>query len=44
MSPLVKRLFLQFMPRVLMMRRTKYTLPEYDDSIHTNEVDMRQVD
>jgi nicotinic acetylcholine receptor, invertebrate len=41
MSPMVKKLFLGFMPRVLMMRRTKYTLPEYDDSIHTNEVDMR---
>lgn len=24
-----------------MMRRTKYTLPEYDDSIHTNEIDIR---
>lgn len=22
------------MPRVLMMRRTKYTLPDYDDNIH----------
>lgn len=41
MSPLVKRLFLGFMPRILMMRRTKYTLPEYDDSIHTNEIDIR---
>lgn len=41
MSPLVKRLFLQFMPRVLMMRRTKYTLPDYDDTIHSNEMDMR---
>jgi nicotinic acetylcholine receptor, invertebrate len=41
MSPLVKRLFLGFMPRVLMMRRTKYTLPEYDDSIHTTEMDIR---
>lgn len=41
MSPMVKRLFLGFMPRILMMRRTKYTLPEYDDSIHTNEIDIR---
>lgn len=41
MSPLMKRLFLGFMPRILMMRRTKYTLPEYDDSIHTNEIDIR---
>ena len=41
MSPLIKRLFLGFMPRLLMMRRTKYTLPEYDDSIHTNEIDLR---
>lgn len=37
MSPMVKRLFLQFMPRVLMMRRTKYSLPEYDDTIHPRE-------
>lgn len=45
MSPLVKRLFLQFMPRVLMMRRTKYSLPDYDDTIHTNDVheDMRWI-
>lgn len=38
---MVKKLFLGFMPRILMMRRTKYTLPEYDDVIHTNEADMR---
>jgi len=41
MSPFVRKLFLYIMPRILMMRRTRYTLPEYDDSIHTNEVDMR---
>ena len=32
------------MPRVLMMRRTKYTLPEYDDEIHAllpNDMDGR---
>lgn len=34
---MVKRLFLQFMPRVLMMRRTKYSLPEYDDTIHPRD-------
>ncbi|CAO1423836.1 unnamed protein product [Diamesa hyperborea] len=44
MSPMVKRIFLGFMPRVLMMRRTKYTLPEYDDEIHAqqpNDMDGR---
>ncbi|XP_053695457.1 acetylcholine receptor subunit beta-like 2 [Sabethes cyaneus] len=44
MSPIVKRLFLQFMPKILMMRRAKYTLPDYDDSTpsngYTNEIDM----
>lgn len=43
MSPFVRKLFLYIMPRILMMRRTRYTLPEYDDSIHTNEVDLRWV-
>jgi nicotinic acetylcholine receptor len=41
MSPIVKRLFLGIMPKILMMRRAKYALPEYDDSIHTNEIDLR---
>ncbi|XP_055389268.1 acetylcholine receptor subunit beta-like 2 [Condylostylus longicornis] len=45
MSPLVKKIFLQFMPKVMMMRRTQYTLPDYDDSTpsngYTNEIDVR---
>ncbi|EDS29177.1 acetylcholine receptor protein alpha 1, 2, 3, 4 invertebrate [Culex quinquefasciatus] len=45
MSWLVKRLFLEIMPKILMMRRAKYTLPDYDDSmqsnVYTNEIEMR---
>ncbi|XP_037942792.1 acetylcholine receptor subunit beta-like 2 [Teleopsis dalmanni] len=45
MSPLFRKLFLHFMPKVLMMRRTQYTLPDYDDSTpsngYTNEIDVR---
>lgn len=41
----MKRLFLHLMPKLLMMRRTHYTLPDYDDSIpcngYTNEIDVR---
>uniref|UniRef100_A0A8D8G2Y5 Acetylcholine receptor subunit beta-like 2 n=1 Tax=Culex pipiens TaxID=7175 RepID=A0A8D8G2Y5_CULPI len=44
MSWLVKRLFLEIMPKILMMRRAKYTLPDYDDSmqsnVYTNEIEM----
>ncbi|XP_044736374.1 acetylcholine receptor subunit beta-like 2 isoform X2 [Chrysoperla carnea] len=36
MSPWVRKVFLEFMPRVLIMRRTKYSLPEYDDTLNTN--------
>ncbi|XP_026326160.1 acetylcholine receptor subunit beta-like 2 [Hyposmocoma kahamanoa] len=45
MSPWMKKLFLQFMPKLLMMRRTKYSLPDYDDTFvsngYTNELEMR---
>jgi len=45
MSPLVRKLFLHFMPKLMMMRRTQYTLPDYDDSTpsngYTNEIDVR---
>lgn len=47
MSPILKKIFLQFMPKVMMMRRTQYTLPDYDDSTpshgYTNEIDVRWV-
>lgn len=43
MSPWMKKLFLQLMPKLLMMRRTKYSLPDYDDTFvsngYTNELD-----
>ncbi|XP_071560476.1 nicotinic acetylcholine receptor beta2 isoform X1 [Temnothorax nylanderi] len=43
MSPWVRHMFLNWMPRVLMMRRTPYSTPEYDDaymdSAYTNEID-----
>ncbi|XP_015512110.1 nicotinic acetylcholine receptor beta2 [Neodiprion pinetum] len=43
MSPWVQRVFLNWMPRVLMMRRTPYSTPEYDDTYidngYTNEID-----
>ncbi|XP_011865803.1 PREDICTED: acetylcholine receptor subunit beta-like 2 isoform X2 [Vollenhovia emeryi] len=43
MSPWVKQVFLNWMPRVLMMRRTPYSTPEYDDAYmdnaYTNEID-----
>uniref|UniRef100_A0A1B0BF32 Neurotransmitter-gated ion-channel ligand-binding domain-containing protein n=1 Tax=Glossina palpalis gambiensis TaxID=67801 RepID=A0A1B0BF32_9MUSC len=45
MSPLVRKLFLHFMPKLMMMRRTKYSLPDYDDTTpsngYTNEIDVR---
>ncbi|XP_053611534.1 acetylcholine receptor subunit beta-like 2 isoform X2 [Plodia interpunctella] len=47
MSPWMKKLFLQVMPKLLMMRRTKYSLPDYDDTFvsngYTNELEMRLV-
>lgn len=45
MSPAVRKLFLKIMPKLMMMRRTQYTLPDYDDSTpsngYTNEIDVR---
>lgn len=45
MSPICRRLFLHFMPKLMMMRRTQYTLPDYDDNApsngYTNEIDVR---
>ncbi|GJQ74882.1 nAChRa8 [Trypoxylus dichotomus] len=44
MSPWVRKIFLQFMPRLLIMRRSTYALPEYDDTQpprgYNNDVDM----
>ncbi|XP_072380236.1 acetylcholine receptor subunit beta-like 2 [Diabrotica undecimpunctata] len=45
MSPVFRKVFLHFMPKLLIMRRTTYSLPEYDDSMpprgYTNEIDMQ---
>ncbi|XP_077290481.1 acetylcholine receptor subunit beta-like 2 isoform X2 [Arctopsyche grandis] len=42
----MNKLFLHFLPKILMMRRTKYTLPDYDDNYtsngYTNEIDLRE--
>lgn len=47
MSPWVRQVFLNWMPRILMMRRTPYSTPEYDDTYidsgYTNEIDSRYV-
>ncbi|XP_043278293.1 acetylcholine receptor subunit beta-like 2 [Venturia canescens] len=44
MSPWVRQVFLIWMPRFLMMRRTPYSTPEYDDNYldggYTNEIDL----
>ncbi|XP_076762606.1 nicotinic acetylcholine receptor beta2 isoform X1 [Xylocopa sonorina] len=44
MSPWVRQVFLNWMPRILMMRRTPYSTPEYDDTYmdsgYTNEIDF----
>lgn len=32
MSPFVRKLFLGFLPKLMMMRRTKYVMPDYDDA------------
>jgi nicotinic acetylcholine receptor, invertebrate len=41
----MNKLFLHFLPKILMMRRTKYSLPDYDDTFmsngYTNEIDLR---
>uniref|UniRef100_V9IHG5 Acetylcholine receptor subunit beta-like 2 n=1 Tax=Apis cerana TaxID=7461 RepID=V9IHG5_APICE len=43
MSPWVRQVFLNWMPRILMMRRTPYSTPEYDDTYmdsgYTNEIE-----
>jgi nicotinic acetylcholine receptor len=47
MSPWVKRVFLHFMPRLLMMRRPHYSSRDnieetnYADNGNTNEIDFR---
>ena len=33
MTPLVRRVFLGILPKMLRMRRVKYMLPDYDDNI-----------
>ncbi|KAJ8673122.1 hypothetical protein QAD02_004384 [Eretmocerus hayati] len=44
MSPWVRSVFLHWMPRLLMMRRTPYSQPEFDDTYldsgYTNEMDF----
>ncbi|XP_050499093.1 acetylcholine receptor subunit beta-like 2 [Diabrotica virgifera virgifera] len=45
MSPVFRKVFLHFMPKLLIMRRTTYSLPEYDDNQpprgYTNEIDLQ---
>jgi len=47
MSPWVKRVFLHFMPRLLMMRRPPYSSRDnfddtnFGDSVYTNDVEFR---
>ncbi|XP_031618708.1 acetylcholine receptor subunit beta-like 2 [Contarinia nasturtii] len=45
MSPFVRKFFLEFLPKVMMMRRTKYIMPDYDDNApfhgYINEMDVR---
>lgn len=45
MSPFVRKLFLGFMPKIMMMKRTKIAVPDYDDTTpsnaYTNEIDVR---
>jgi hypothetical protein len=47
MSPWVKRVFLHFMPRLLMMRRPPYSSRDnfddnnFGDSVYTNDMDFR---
>ncbi|XP_076637547.1 nicotinic acetylcholine receptor beta2 isoform X1 [Colletes latitarsis] len=44
MSPWVRQVFLNWMPRILKMRRAPYSTPEYDDTYmdsgYTNEIDF----
>jgi Neurotransmitter-gated ion-channel transmembrane region. len=47
MSPWVKRVFLHFMPRLLMMRRPPYSSRDnfddnnFGDNVYTNDLDFR---
>ncbi|XP_037030656.1 acetylcholine receptor subunit beta-like 2 isoform X2 [Bradysia coprophila] len=45
MSPLCRKIFLHFMPKLMCMRRTHYSLPDYDDTTpsqgYTNEIEVR---
>lgn len=45
MSPWVRRVFLNWMPLVLMIRRTPYSTPEYSDMYveggYSNDIDYR---
>lgn len=45
MSPWCRKVFLHFMPKLLCMRRTHYSLPDYDDTTpsqgYTNEIEVR---
>lgn len=47
MSPLCRKIFLNFMPKLMCMRRTHYSLPDYDDTTpsqgYTNEIEVRYV-
>lgn len=47
MSPLCRKIFLHFMPKLMCMRRTHYSLPDYDDTApsqgYTNEIEVRYV-
>ncbi|KAG4065190.1 hypothetical protein HA402_007587 [Bradysia odoriphaga] len=37
MSPLCRKIFLHFMPKLMCMRRTHYSLPDYDDTMPNSE-------
>ncbi|XP_031636448.1 acetylcholine receptor subunit beta-like 2 isoform X3 [Contarinia nasturtii] len=45
MSSFVRKFFLEFLPKLMMMRRTKYLMPDYDDNApfhgYINEMDVR---
>lgn len=45
MSPFTKKVFLEFLPKAMMMRRTKYNMPDYDDNApyhgYCNDMDVR---
>lgn len=45
MSPFTKKMFLGFLPKLMMMRRTQYNMPDYDDNApyhgYCNDMDVR---